>query len=979
MKRIFLRMTAIVMVLCLMLGMVACDIGKDTAHTDGTEPTVTPDVGGTVVDSTDYAKLYDTPYKVYQKLSENGYEGTFEEWVASLQGIDGQSAYALAVECGYIGTIEEWLKTLIGEAGADGKDGKSAYDLAVDLGYEGTMEEWLLSLVGAQGVQGEKGEKGENGAKGDDGNGIISVEKTSSNGLEDTYTITYTDGSKTTFVVTNGAQGAQGEKGDTGAKGDKGDQGEKGDTGAKGDKGDTGAQGDDGNGIVSIEKTSSDGLEDTYTITFTDGSTTTFVVTNGAQGEKGDTGDKGDKGDKGYTGAKGDDGNGIVSIEKTSSNGLVDTYTITYTDGSKTTFVVTNGAQGEKGDTGATGVGIAAMHIDGSGNLIVTYTNGTTQNLGKVSGTNGTATGTPCVHKYSDWIPGEPATCCSLGFNSRVCVYCGVLDYDFKTATGHAWGLMSYVLKLPTATEDGTGLVACKVCGVTKLDAVERDGDLDQDGISNIDEVLIYNTNMLSPDSDADGVSDYDEIFVYDLDPNNPDTDGDGANDGAELRFGTDPKVFATNFDVNVVIDVVDDIVKPGIQVDGVSGDQLNTLVIEKNEYFDDDTLGYMGMAYDYEMEGAISNATIVFEFETPVTYTTRQITTVDPTIYRYDATTNSLFPQETTVVNNTATAEVTQFGSYILLDRRVYENQMSWVDNWGIAGGNGQYTSLELVFVIDDSGSMSSNDSGYERLKVARNVVESFGDNANVGIVQFSSKNMITSLTGNSLIKCNAAGKQQLKNYLSTSYFRSNGLTYIYSAMVEAAKLFSTPSANDSTLRIMIVLSDGYPEGETTSQSTAINAAKNKGIEVHTVGLGSSTSNFNTCLKPMSEQTGGKYQHASNSSALMDLYALIGLRIDMTLDTDGDGLPDYYEENMIFIDGFTHIATDKNNKDTDGDRLYDGEEIEIVYVYNGTDINDSTKLTFYGKMISDPTKVDSDGDGVSDFRDDFPMNPNKS
>lgn len=41
------------------------------------------------------------------------------------------------------------------------------------------------------------------------------------------------------------------------------------------------------------------------------------------------------------------DGNGIVSIEKTSTSGLVDTYTIIFTDGTTTTFQVTNGADGE--------------------------------------------------------------------------------------------------------------------------------------------------------------------------------------------------------------------------------------------------------------------------------------------------------------------------------------------------------------------------------------------------------------------------------------------------------------------------------------------------------------------------------------------------------------------------------------------------------------------------------------------------------
>lgn len=45
---------------------------------------------------------------------------------------------------------------------------------------------------------------------------------------------------------------------------------------------------------------------------------------------------------------KGDNGRGIVSIEKTSTAGVVDTYTITYTDGTKSTFNVTNGGAMEE-------------------------------------------------------------------------------------------------------------------------------------------------------------------------------------------------------------------------------------------------------------------------------------------------------------------------------------------------------------------------------------------------------------------------------------------------------------------------------------------------------------------------------------------------------------------------------------------------------------------------------------------------------
>ena len=46
-------------------------------------------------------------------------------------------------------------------------------------------------------------------------------------------------------------------------------------------------------------------------------------------------------------GTGGSGGVGILKIQKTSTNGLVDTYTITYTDNTKSTFTVTNGKDGK--------------------------------------------------------------------------------------------------------------------------------------------------------------------------------------------------------------------------------------------------------------------------------------------------------------------------------------------------------------------------------------------------------------------------------------------------------------------------------------------------------------------------------------------------------------------------------------------------------------------------------------------------------
>lgn len=99
---------------------------------------------------------------------------------------------------------------------------------------------------------------------------------------------------------------------------------------------------------------------------------------------------RGPKGDTGATGTTGATGNGIASITKTGTSGLVDTYTILYTNGSTQTFTVTNGAQGEAGQDGqdgadgADGVGISNIQIGTNGVVTVTLTDETTVNAGNV-------------------------------------------------------------------------------------------------------------------------------------------------------------------------------------------------------------------------------------------------------------------------------------------------------------------------------------------------------------------------------------------------------------------------------------------------------------------------------------------------------------------------------------------------------------------------------------------------------------------
>ena len=92
---------------------------------------------------------------------------------------------------------------------------------------------------------------------------------------------------------------------------------------------------------------------------------------------------------------EGQDGRGIVSIELTGTVGLVDTYTITYTDETTSTFTVTNGADGSAGSNGTNGddglnadmtrTSVTSTAIANSGSKTFAYTS--SPNLGWGLGT----------------------------------------------------------------------------------------------------------------------------------------------------------------------------------------------------------------------------------------------------------------------------------------------------------------------------------------------------------------------------------------------------------------------------------------------------------------------------------------------------------------------------------------------------------------------------------------------------------------
>lgn len=229
----------------------------------------------------------------------------------------------------------------------------------------------LFSLVGCSGANGKDGVNGEDGVDGKDGISIVSIELTDTEGLEDTYTITYSNNSTSTFVVTNGADGAQGIQGEPGKDGHTpiveinengywvidGEVTEILAKGEKGDKGDEGAPGKDGTSCFNgsgepLVTLGSDGDSyiDTDTWNFYVKIEGVWIKKGNIKGENGLTPDIniGENGNWFIDGvdtsvsSKGEDGKFIEKIEYKSSNGNVDIYTITFSDGSTIDFEITH-------------------------------------------------------------------------------------------------------------------------------------------------------------------------------------------------------------------------------------------------------------------------------------------------------------------------------------------------------------------------------------------------------------------------------------------------------------------------------------------------------------------------------------------------------------------------------------------------------------------------------------------------------------
>lgn len=191
----------------------------------------------------------------------------------------------------------------------------------------------------------------------------------------------------------------------------------------------------------------------------------------------------------------------------------------------------------------------------------------------------------------------------------------------------------------------------------------------------------------------------------------------------------------------------------------------------------------------------------------------------------------------------------------------------------------------IDIAIALDISGSMLAEDFKPNRLEAAKQITEKFIDarkNDRIGLVIFSAK----SFTQCPVTIDHAVLKNLLKQIKSGLIEDGTAIGMGLATAVDRLKDSRAKS------RVIILLTDGINNTGIISPLTAAELAKNFGIRVYTIGVGTigkAPYPFQTpygiqymnvdveidepLLKEIAQKTGGKYFRATNNKALESIY----------------------------------------------------------------------------------------------------------
>ena len=501
-----------------------------------------------------------------------------------------------------------------------------------------------------------------------------------------------------------------------------------------------------------------------------------------------------------------------------------------------------------------------------------------------------------------------------------------------------------------------------------KDDVLDSDIDIDEDGLTAKEEVE-FGSNVFFKDWDMDELVDFQER-KYGTNPTNPDTDKDGLLDGLEIKYGFDPKNPDTDKDgildgdeiitVDMTYDKDDGMTKPSAIVKLKAKNAEKLSIVRDNPktsiWMNEDVPGFLDAMYDFTESGDIEEAILTFKFDEKY----KKTDNFDPAIYYIDTQNQEMVLLENQVIDwdkHTVTVKVNHFSNYSLVEKNMQAKA------WNIpiyASVNKENNArIDVAFVIDESYSMDENDPQKKRVAVTKNFIDTLRNGDKVAVIGFCDyAETYQRLTDN---------RNKAKNCLNSISNLKSGTSLsagLEKAFLEFPVAGPAFGKKEEAMKIIVLLTDGQGTYNSVYEQMAIE----RGIKIYTVGLGKSYDE--ALLRKIASNTSGRHYKADNADALIQEFKkLTSDTIDIVKDTDNDGLSDYHEERIRLFNG-QKIILNKNNPDTDFDRLKDGEEI--------VQRTDKYGRVFF-KMRSHPNKKDSDDDNIDDSFDERPLFPDKS
>ena len=468
--------------------------------------------------------------------------------------------------------------------------------------------------------------------------------------------------------------------------------------------------------------------------------------------------------------------------------------------------------------------------------------------------------------------------------------------------------------------------------GMTKDEVDDTTADNDKDGLTNEKEKELK-TNPDLADSDRDGINDYYEINESKTDPLKADSDSDGINDGDELDLGLDPLKSDSKGDGvkdgerELTYTINNEKLGVELSITGNGNISSSTIDVFSNSTFSDMD-GLLDKVYNFYSNGTIKSATVKIKYDLNE-ITAQGLTEDNLTLYYFNEETKQLEEIPTTVDKENKLIIVTleHFSKYVIGDKNTV---LTNVDS-------------EIMFVIDNSVSMYSmqqmidagydastgaigNDIQFKRLSLTNNLVDMFTGNYKFGVAEFSGNYVNLKEFSDSKSDVKKSVNSMKSNWASNA----NG-TNIITALKSGINEFSSDENN----HYLLLLTDGKnTEGSLSSnKNTIITNAKEKNVKICVIGLGKEIDTDD--LNDIAESTGCDYYNASDSSALDEIYSLVGADINYNyVDTDGDNKVDgMIQANSGFIvnrDGFS-FANFSSNK-SDGGHCYGMATFAMLY-----------------------------------------------